>query len=152
MSLSHRFLKATRSTHLYLGVFFAPALLFFAFTGGLQSFSLHEATRGSSYTPPAWLATMAQLHKKQTTVKPAKKRPATIDAGASSTAQMSAPVAAKPQKNLLPMKIFFALVALSLFLSTLSGLYMACRYSRNARRISLIFAAGVIVPLCLWWF
>jgi len=45
--------KLLRMLHLYLGVFAAPALLFFAFTGGLQTFSLHETTRGSSYTPPA---------------------------------------------------------------------------------------------------
>lgn len=69
MSLTHRFLKTTRTIHLYLGVFTAPMLLFFAISGGLQSFSLHETTRGSSYTPPAWLASAAQFHKKQTTVQ-----------------------------------------------------------------------------------
>ena len=73
MSAGHRVLKFIRQLHLYLGVFTAPMLLFFAITGGLQTFSLHETTRGSSYTPPAWLASMAQLHKKQTTVMPMRK-------------------------------------------------------------------------------
>jgi uncharacterized iron-regulated membrane protein len=54
MSSSHTLLKSTRLIHLYIGVFIAPALLFFAFTGALQTFSLHETTRGSSYRPPAW--------------------------------------------------------------------------------------------------
>ena len=171
MSLTHRFLKITRTTHLYLGVFTAPMLLFFAITGGLQTFSLHETTRGSSYTPPAWLASMAQLHKKQTTVMPARKpRPAegvaaTAPAGAASA--MLAPVTApadarptrptdgadtKPKKNLLPMKVFFALVALSLFISVLSGLYMAWRYSRKPRLVGGILLAGIIVPLLLLLF
>ena len=75
MSRSHTFLRYTRLTHLYLGVFITPALIFFAFTGALQTFSLHETTRGSSYKPPAWIVTLGQLHKKQTTVVPVRKLP-----------------------------------------------------------------------------
>ena len=41
MSLTHRFLRIVRTIHLYLGVFTAPMLLFFAVTGGLQTFSFH---------------------------------------------------------------------------------------------------------------
>jgi hypothetical protein len=167
MSLSHRILKTGRLIHLYLGVFTAPALLFFALTGGLQTFSLHETTRGSSYQPPAWLVTMAQLHKKQTTVVPVRKpRPAPADAtplvvrdpASGQGAAVAQPVppahaladAAGPQGNHpLPLKIFFAFVALSLFLSTLLGLYMAYKYSRNATRITAVLLAGVIVPILL---
>src|ERR1700759_3407327 len=75
MSSSHTLLKYLRLVHLYIGVFIPPALIFFAFTGALQTFSLHETTRGSSYKPPAWAMTLAQIHKKQTTVVPAKKTP-----------------------------------------------------------------------------
>lgn len=73
MSGRHTFLKWVRSTHLYLGVFITPALIFFAFTGALQTFSLHETNRGSSYKPPAWVATLAQIHKKQSAAVPAHK-------------------------------------------------------------------------------
>ena len=61
MPSSHRLIRFVRSCHLYLGVFTAPMLLFLAVSGGLQTFGLHEASRGSSYAPPAWLASMAQL-------------------------------------------------------------------------------------------
>jgi hypothetical protein len=163
MSLSHRFLKLSRTIHLYLGVFTAPALLFFAITGGLQTFSLHETTRGSSYAPPAWLASAAQLHKKQTTVKPVR-RPRPAEAGPavhtslasdakSPPAGLSADkAAAPPRKNLLPMKLFFALVALGLAISTLSGLYMAWRYSRRPRLFGTVLTAGFVVPLLLLLF
>jgi len=133
MSTGHRFLKGIRQIHLYLGVFTAPMLLFFAFTGGMQTFSLHETTRGSSYTPPAWLATLAQLHKKQTIAMPIRKphpsdvardptasvvsSPANPPADARATATPGPGTdnaGTKPKKNLLPMKIFFALVAVSL--------------------------------------
>jgi hypothetical protein len=174
MSTGHRLLKWVRQIHLYLGVFTAPMLLFFAFTGGMQTFSLHETTRGSSYTPPAWLATLAQLHKKQTTVMPPRKphpaeaappakdspvagaSAASIPANAATDVRMTAASGApadnasgRPKKNLLPMKIFFALVALSLMLSTLTGLYMAYRFTRHGTRIALVLLAGIIVPLLL---
>ena len=165
MSLGHRFLKLSRTIHLYLGVFTAPALLFFAITGGLQTFSLHETTRGSSYVPPAWLASAAQLHKKQTTVKPARRsRPAEVAASTVRTnpvvdatpmrpaGQPSGKPVMPPRKNLLPMKVFFALVALGLAISTLSGLYMAWRYSRRPRLFGMVLAGGFAVPLLLLLF
>lgn len=68
-------LKVVRVTHLYLGVFIAPALLFFALTGGLQTFSLHEAQKGSDYVPPRWAVVLGQLHKKQTVVVPERRGP-----------------------------------------------------------------------------
>ena len=66
-------LKAVRLTHLYSGVFLAPAILFFAITGGLQMFSLHETTRGSSYVPPAIVVHLAQLKKNATLTVPQRK-------------------------------------------------------------------------------
>jgi hypothetical protein len=45
-------LKSIRIMHRYLGMFFAPTILFFAITNGLQMFGLHGTARGSSYVPP----------------------------------------------------------------------------------------------------
>lgn len=169
MSFSHRLLKATRTVHLYLGVFTAPMLLFFAITGGLQTFGLHESGRNSSYKPPAWLATVAQLHKKQTIVVPVRRerpRPVALDGLALSPAATGSPAGDRraaeavtkpltrdqkpvPVKNLWPMKIFFAIVSLGLLVSVLSGLYMAWRYSRKPSLFSAILAAGALTPLLL---
>jgi hypothetical protein len=167
MSASHQFLKLVRQIHLYVGVFIAPALLFFALTGGLQVFSLHETTRGSDYKPPAWLVTLAQVHKKQTTFVPAHKpKPmdadshpaanppgAPTDSASGATATPVAPMQIKPDaprgepKNPLPLKVFFAFVALGLFVSTLIGLYMAYRYTRRPMLVSAILLAGVVLPI-----
>lgn len=169
MQLSHRFLRTARTIHLYLGVFTAPMLLFFAITGGLQTFGLHESSRGSDYKPPAWLATVAQLHKKQTIVMPVRRaKPRAVPAEnappradrmpASALDRPSTDAASKPQplsekagpeKNLWPMKIFFAIVALGLLVSVLTGLYMAWRFSRRPRLFGGVLASGVIVPLLL---
>jgi hypothetical protein len=143
-------LHYTRYTHLYLGVFIAPALLFFAFTGALQTFSFHETTRGSSYKPPAWIVTLAQIHKKQTTTVPARKLQPPSAPTASPKAEQAQP-ATSPSKthNPLPLKLFFLLVSIGLFISTLSGLYMSYRYSRNRPLITAILVAGILLPIAL---
>jgi hypothetical protein len=188
-SSSHALLRLFRTLHLYIGIFISPALLFFAFTGALQTFSLHETTQGSSYKPPAWIATLAQLHKKQTTTVPVRRpRPAFGDgpragrsgdspsraergaaasggdesphsggapgagggptAGSSDESKSPAPPQPKPKSH-LPMKIFFLLVAIGLFVSTVTGLYMSYRYKRNKIAVTAVLIAGVAIPLLL---
>ena len=154
MSLPHRLIRVVRASHLYLGVFTAPMLLFLAVSGGLQTFGLHEASRGSSYAPPAWLASMAQLHKKQTLVVPPRRVRAPEPAAAMPTATTQAPARAAPaarpaQRNPLPMKVFFAVVALGLLVSVCSGLYMAWRFSRRPGLFGAVLLGGIAVPLLL---
>ena len=165
MSSSHTFLKYLRLIHLYIGVFIAPALLFFAFTGVLQTFSLHETTRGSSYKPPAWAVMLGQIHKKQTPIVPVRRPPApgkladkddTAEKAQSSTSQPAPAEAPKPtgeaapkSHDPLPLKCFFLLVSIGLFVSTLSGLYMSYKYIRNRRLITVILLGGIIIPVLL---
>jgi hypothetical protein len=66
-------LKTIRVMHHYLGLFFAPTILFFAITGGLQMFGLHETSRGSSYVPPNFLVHLSQLHIQGTLYLPFEK-------------------------------------------------------------------------------
>jgi hypothetical protein len=143
-------LKLLRQTHLYVGVFIAPAILFFAFTGSLQTFSLHETTPGSAYKPPAWIVTLAQLHKDQTIIVPARKlhpAPANKPIATDKPAAPKPPDA--PQKTHLAMKIFFLLVAISLFTSTLTGITMSYKYNRNKFVVTGLLLAGIIIPLIL---
>jgi hypothetical protein len=150
---SRTLLRYTRLSHLYLGVFISPALFFFAFTGALQTFSLHETTRGRSYKPPAWAVTLGQLHKKQTTVVPVRKlappdKPA-IDKAQPTASPNPAPAPAPRPHNALPLKIFFLVVAIGLFTSTLSGLYMSYKYIHNKAWITALLIAGIIVPIAM---
>ncbi len=71
-------LRLLRQVHLYFGLFITPALWFFAFTGAMQTLSLHEAA-GSAYKPPAVLAVWAQIHKNQTWMLPPGRSPAPQD-------------------------------------------------------------------------
>ncbi|WP_446743545.1 PepSY domain-containing protein [Silvibacterium acidisoli] len=151
MTLATR-LKAFRLTHNYLGVFFAPTILFFSITGGLQMFGLHETSRGSSYTPPALLVHLSQLHKKGTLYLPPSKTAKTAapkpdSAKPNIPKATEAPTSMPAPPNPLPMKIFFAAAALALVLSTCTGLFMAWVYARRKILVAGVFAAGIICPL-----
>jgi len=161
-SPGHAFLRVIRLVHLYLGIFTAPALLFFAFTGALQTFSLHETTRGSSYKPPAWAVTLAQIHKKQTPVVPVRKpQPPEIAAGKDAghdRGHNAGPASAQPvpsaapegmKPHPLPLKIFFLSVSISLLLSTLTGIYMSYKYMRNRTVVTVVLLLGAVIPLVL---
>ena len=157
-------LKKLRLTHHYSGVFFAPTILFFAITGSLQMFGLHETSRGSSYIPPALLVHLAQLHKKGTVYLPQRRAvPSSTLKADSAKAEASKPsqtpqtpqtpqLAPSPSAtvhNPLPMKVFFALTAFGLAVSTLTGLYMAWKYTRRKRLVAGVFLAGIAIPLLL---
>jgi hypothetical protein len=153
MTSSHKILKAARQVHLYIGIFISPAILFFALTGALQTFSLHETSRGSDYKPPTWIVTLAQLHKKQTTTVPVRKLRPVADAPKPDAPKPDKPAAPPspepPQKSHLPMKIFFLLVAIGLFTSTLTGIYMSYKFVRNKLIVTALLIAGILIPLLL---
>jgi hypothetical protein len=150
-------LQSIRLMHRFLGLFFAPTILFFAITGGLQTFGLHEAARGSSYVPPNILVHLSQLHRKGTLYLPPRKV-APPNSAKSDEAKPDGPkleipeqTQAPPQPNSLPMKIFFAATALALAVSTCTGLIMGWKYVRPKSIVMLTLAAGIVVPAILFF-
>lgn len=121
-------MKRIRQIHLYLGVLFAPLIVFFALTGAVQTFGWHEAPKGSTYSPPPWLATLAELHKKQRTQK----------------------VQGVPSSY--PLKWFVVLMSLGLVASSLSGIYMAFQYKRDGRIVWGLIILGTLLPITLIFF
>jgi hypothetical protein len=148
-------LKAVRLIHLYVGVFIAPAIVFFAFTGALQTLSLHVKAKGGAYKPANWIIVLAQLHKKQTTELPANKlqTPAssspTVKPSASEKMTSSEKSLDRPAHNSLLLKVFFLVVSAGLLCSTITGLYMSYKYSRNKVLLAILFIAGIVVPISL---
>jgi uncharacterized iron-regulated membrane protein len=163
-------LKATRLTHSYFGVFITPALLFFAFTGLLQTFGLHEAERDGDYKPAQWIVTLANIHKHQLAEvqhkagppPAAKAEPKPVakpkhddddddDADSPKAAAAKAPGTPAPERkhHSLPMKIFFAITCVGLFTSTATGLYMTYNYLSNKKLVTATLIAGTIIPLLL---
>jgi hypothetical protein len=81
-------MKQIRQLHLYLGTFFAPSILFFAFSGAFQVFNFHEEYQGRPAIPI--FAELAEIHKDQRLPAPTKA-PAPVLAAAQPAATPQAP-------------------------------------------------------------
>jgi hypothetical protein len=148
-------LKSIRLMHRYLGLFFAPTILFsrsrvvcrcsgctrplVAVPTSLPTSSciFHNCIRRGRFTflperllRPIRLSQMAQswLVRKLETPKPTQ---------------------APPPPNSLPMKVFFAATALALAASTSTGLIMGWKYARRKSIVLLTLATGVVIPVIL---
>ena len=144
MILSPRLL---RQLHLYVGVLIAPSILFFAVTGGLQLFGLHEAEKGSAYTPPPVIEKLSEVHIHQRyDLKPKRKGPPPATPAA---AAQPAPAKAEEPEAVPPIKWVFLAVSIGLVLSTLLGLWMGLTQGRNRRLAFALLALGAIVPVLL---
>ncbi len=180
-------MKRIRQLHLYLGVLFAPAIIFFSLSGGLQTFGWHESEGGVER--PAWIAAIGEIHKHQQLATP-RERPGGDEnedeqkregatQGASegdqpgNAARMGAPSRpaqarageAKPEPERrgeeaeqgaerrgpspLPLKIFVFLMSIGLITTTLLGVYMAFKTSRDRRIAWALLVAGTLLPILL---
>jgi hypothetical protein len=134
-------MSSIRIWHTYLGMILAPSIIFFALTGLLQIFSLHEAHDG--YKPPALIEKLSAVHKDQ--VFEAKEH----------DAEPAEPADAKPQapqRSMLGtyvLKWFFALVALGLGVSTVLGVWMGLKGTVRRRTNLWFLGLGIVLPVVL---
>ncbi|HUQ50350.1 MAG TPA: hypothetical protein VM056_06520 [Terriglobales bacterium] len=157
-------MRLTRQLHLYLGLFFAPTIIFFAFTGFLQTYSLHEANQG--VPPQPWIVALEQVHTHQRmpsfatpsapTTTPANSAPApatTPSATAPATSQASSATATTPpprpprRKRSTPLKIFMGFMSVGLIISSFLGVYMSFQLNRNPALIWGLLLAGALIPM-----
>jgi hypothetical protein len=131
-------MKTIRLVHFYLGVFFAPLVIFFAFTGALQVFKLHERNRETIAVQSDWIAWFAQFHKEQAWIPPKVVPPKAA----------TSPPRVEKQRPLI-MMWFVALMGASLVATTLLGLYMAFNHPRRRKGFVIALALGTVVPLAL---
>jgi hypothetical protein len=132
-----------RQWHFYIGMLIAPSVLFFALTGALQLFSLHEAH--GTYDPPPILEKLSAVHKDQVFAAGHHH-----DADAPKAA--GSPPAAEEDKLKAPtllLKVFFLIVALGLTASTALGLWIGLTHPRNGRIGLILVAAGAVIPILL---
>ena len=156
-------MRSLRQLHHYVGVFLAPAILFFAFSGAVQTFRLGE-DKGWGGPPPGVLVWMTSVHKDQTLprAKPAKPAPPPKVEAARPAADAAKPDSdhdhdqdhdhdhqAPRGPSPLPLKIFVVLLSLGLITSTLLGITIALN-NRAMRRTSIVMLiAGTVLPLLL---
>jgi len=146
-------MRSLRQLHHYVGVFLAPAILFFAFSGAVQTFRLGE-DKGWGGPPPAALVWMTSVHKDQSlphaepekpAAKPDAAKPAAHDDDHDGDHHHEGARGPSP----LPLKIFVIVLALGLITSTTLGITIALT-NRAMRRTSIVLlVAGTLLPLAL---
>lgn len=146
-------LKQARQWHLYLGTFFAPSILFFALTGALQLFSLHEGHPGEAYQPPALLVKLGSLHKKQTWAEKRGGPPPGFVAGPMKRPQgepkRGGNEGGRESMPTVILKWFFLGASVGLVVSTLLGIYMAFKFNRSRLLIWGLLVGGTAIPAAL---
>jgi hypothetical protein len=116
-------LKRLMRTHRYLSCFVAPAMLFFAISGAWQSFRLHEDRKDGSYTAPAALSTLSEMHKAE---------------------RIGGPLGTL-------FRWGQALLAAGFVFTAILGLIMAFKLSRPTWTVWACLLAGIVIPILLAW-
>ena len=116
-----------RTIHLYLGCLFAPALIFFAVTGGWQIYRLNDTPKDGSYTAPRLVRALSAIHQNQHLI------------GVKAT-------------QYTPLHTFALLSAIGLVLTTVLGVVMAFRSSRSALRPLVCLVAGIALPAAILYY
>ena len=147
-------MRRVRQWHNYIGVFFAPAILFFVISGALQVLGLHESRGDASYKPPAWIVAMASVHKDQTLPRARAEHAASAaDSHEHEHAVPDKPEEshAKPQPgpSPWPLKIFVLCLALGLGTSALLGVTIALKNKATRQPSLILLAAGAVLPIVL---
>jgi uncharacterized iron-regulated membrane protein len=154
-----------RRWHGYIGMFIAPSILFFALTGAMQLFSLHEAH--GKYQPPALLEQLGKLHKDQVFESkdnapdadhepaPAAKAAAATDAdhdaapGGAGSEEHGHHHEKAPRVKVYVLKWFCLFVALGLATSTAFGIWMGLKHTLHRRIHVILLIVGAAVPIVL---
>ncbi|MGZ4967593.1 MAG: hypothetical protein ACXV97_10490 [Chthoniobacterales bacterium] len=119
-------MKFLRKLHLYLGCLFAPMLIFFAVTGSWEVFNFHQSTKDRSYIAPRALEVLSEVHKE-------------------------AHIPPTPHRQATPLRYFLVAAAAGLVLSTVLGVIMAFRFSRQPLVATVCLLLGVAVPGVILW-
>ncbi len=145
-----------RRWHSYLGLLIAPSVLFFALTGAVQIFGLHEAHDG--YRPPALIEKLSSVHKDQVFALGDHDTPPP-DGGAGQPNVAASPAVHHhddgPDDHDSPglpttlLKWYFLVVALALTVSTVFGIWMGVTQLRRGRLAWTLLAVGTCVPVAL---
>ena len=131
-----------RRIHYYAGVFFAPTIIFFAFTGVLQVFKLHESYRDVPGAQGDWIAWMSQVHRESALIPPKVAPPK------APPRESAAPPAPHPERS-SRFKWFAALMGISLIGASLAGLWIAYNYPKRRRSFFAALLTGIVLPIVL---
>jgi hypothetical protein len=132
-----------RQLHIWTSVFVAPSLLFFAFTGGLQTFRIPDQKAA-----PVLIQKLARVHKDNVfALKPTRPKKPEADGRANAGKPPEPKPQSKPSTEVL--KYFFAFASWAIGITTLLGLWMALAYSRDKLVVWILLIAGAATPVLI---
>ena len=117
-------MRTLRSLHLFLGSLFAPVLLVLSISGAWQVFRWNDAKKDGSYTPAPIVQLFSDIHKDQ--VLPGARH-----------GQGEA------------MQWFTLTASMGLTLTTVLGIVMAYRITRQPVLVTTLLLTGILVPTFL---
>jgi hypothetical protein len=138
-----------RTIHTWIGMLIAPSVIFFAGTGILQIYGLHEAHPG--YTPAPLIEKLGKVHKDQEFV-PGRKKPPGPAMKAGKPDGPHGPKAGQdkgPGAATALLKLVFAAVAIGLIVSTLIGVWVGLQQRLRRRTSLVLLLVGFVVPVVL---
>ena len=139
-------MAAIRRYHTYLGALIAPSVLFFAATGAVQLFSLHEAQ--GDYVPPPLIEKLSAVHKDQVfSSKPHKAAKAAPSAREAHDEDHDHD--AGPSLKTVILKWTFLAVSVALMVSTGLGLWMAFTTARRKGLVLALLVLGAAAPVLI---
>jgi uncharacterized membrane protein YcjF (UPF0283 family) len=133
-----------RQLHVYVSMFVAPSLMFFAITGAFQTFRIPDRKDA-----PVVLQKLARAHRDDVfALKPAPppKKPAAGKAGEKPKAAAEKP---KTKLGTTLVKWFFVLISIALVFSTGFGIWMALAYHRQKALLFAVLVIGAAIPILL---
>jgi hypothetical protein len=146
-----------REWHSYISAFIAPMMLFFASSGALQIFNLHESHGG--YVAPAIIRATARIHKDQEAgTEPARRFEDRVPGGVQppfGSRRGEGPGGGEGRTWSTPtlfLKWLFFLEACALVITTLLGIWIGVVHAKRQRTIIALLVAGTLLPsiLILW--
>jgi len=144
-----------RRLHAYIGTLIAPSVIYFAATGLLQIYNLHEAHGGHS--PPRIIELLSGVHKDQRfgaghhDAQDGDERHSNVSAGAEAHPDR-APQAEEAHHSPIAtslLNLFFASVAIALIFSTSFGICMALQQNMRRRTHVTLLVIGTLTPAIL---
>ena len=135
-------MRSLRKWHQYIGLFFGPAIFFFALSGFLQVAGFHESHPGSTYQPAGWIVALSSLHQHQRLDGGEHHDMVGHGAGAHEH-HMDA------DRDFPLFKPFAVFTSWGLMLSSLLGMAIALTNPISRRMSLIVIIAGIVVPVLL---
>ena len=122
-------MKNLRQLHLYLGCVFAPLIIYFSLSGAWQVFRWNNVPKDEVSATRSFLHELSQPHTHSTL--PGRDP--------------------KTQKSVL-FNYAAAGMGLGMGVTSIFGILIALRYTKQRRLVLFCLIAGLLVPICLLFF